>query len=332
MANAPVIVATLRKDDNTESLEAESQQHIPIKDLSSGVAGITITAPDKPAQQNLSTSYKHAPDSFDSHGITSLGTSMNSASTTSGVVAEQMTMFRVVFALSAKSTLRTADLYEHVTKKLSKALKFCQKRSNYVSTESRKLLAVKQRARAEKTPTASLWTQLVSHSELAWASQEVYTRISADNISGIRLDGMGMSLQIPPQPRPDDLAVTPLSAILLLESRHQLQESPHPPSWVLHLLLRLQRLRILVLHLQHQPHLLLRRRLDSLLDLLPQRPEALRFQSHKHHLHQAREPTAHHLLYYHHLPLLKRLHHRVPHFLLCHLRFSSSIAISSFSA
>lgn len=221
-ANAPMTVPTLRKDGSFETLEAESQQHSPVKDLSSNVAGITITAPDTPAQQNLSTNYKHAPDSFDSHGIASLGTSMNSASTTSGVVAEQMTMFHVVFALSGKSTLRTAALYEHVAKKLSKALKFCQKRSNYVSTESRKLLAVKQRARAEKTPAASLWTQMVSHSELAWALQEVYTRISADDIAGIRLDGMEMSLQIPPHPRPDDLAVTPLSAILLLESRETL--------------------------------------------------------------------------------------------------------------
>jgi hypothetical protein len=222
MAKTPSIVPTLRKDDSIENLEAESQQHSPIKDLSSTVAGITITAPDTPARQNLSSSYKHAPDSFDSHGLASLGTSMNSASTTSGVVAEQMTMFHVVFALSGKSGLRTADLYEHVAKKLSKALKFCQKRSNYVSTESRKLLAVKQRARAEKTPTAALWTQLLSHSELAWALQEVYTRISAGDIAGIRLDGMEMSLQVPPKPNPDDLPVTSFSAILLLESRETL--------------------------------------------------------------------------------------------------------------
>lgn len=222
MAKVSTTVPTLRKDDSMENLEAESLQHSPIKSLSSSVAGITITAPDTPAQQNLSTSYKHAPDSFDSHGIASLGTSMGSASTTSGAVAEQMTMFHVIFALTGDSNLRTADLYEHVAKKLSKALKFCQKRSNYVSIESRKLLAVKQRGRAEKTPTATLWTQLVSHSELAWALQEVYTRISADDIAGIRLDGMEMSLQIPPQQRAEDLAVSPLSAMLLLESRETL--------------------------------------------------------------------------------------------------------------
>jgi hypothetical protein len=43
-----------------------------------------------------------------------------------------------------------------------------------------------------------------------------------EDIAGIRLDGMEMSLQVPPQQRPDDLAVTPLSAILLLESRETL--------------------------------------------------------------------------------------------------------------
>lgn len=218
----PGIVPSLRKDDSLDNLEAESQQHSPVKDLSSTVASIAITTPEPQTQQNLSTSYKHAPDSFDSHGIASLGTSMNSASTTSGAVAEQMTMFHVVFALSGKSRLKTADLYEHVAKKLGKALKFCQKRSNYVSIESRKLLAVKQRARAEKTPTASLWTQLLSHSELAWALQEIFIRISADGIAGIRLDGMEMSLQIPLKPGPDDLPVTSLSAILLLESRETL--------------------------------------------------------------------------------------------------------------
>lgn len=93
MANVPAIVPTLRKNDSAETMEAESLQQSPIKSLSSSVAGITITAPDTTAQQNLSTSYKHAPDSFDSHGIASLGTSMGSASTTSGAVAEQMTMF-----------------------------------------------------------------------------------------------------------------------------------------------------------------------------------------------------------------------------------------------
>jgi hypothetical protein len=81
---------------------------------------------------------------------------------------------------------------------------------------------VKQRARADKTPTAALWMQLLSNSELAWALQEVYTRISANDIAGIRLDGMEMSLQVPPKPNPDDLPVTSFSAILLLESRETL--------------------------------------------------------------------------------------------------------------
>jgi hypothetical protein len=49
MANACVIVLTLHKDGSIESLEAESQLHSPIKDLSSGVAGITMIAPDTPA-------------------------------------------------------------------------------------------------------------------------------------------------------------------------------------------------------------------------------------------------------------------------------------------
>lgn len=215
---------TLRKSDSIETSEAESQQHSPDKELASGMAGITITAPETSAP-HLTADYGHVPDSFDSHGIASLGTSMNSASTTSGAISEQMTMFHVVFALSGKTgddTVQAAELYEHVAKKLSKALKYCQKRSNYVSIESRKLLALKQRARAEKTDPATLWTQFLSHSELAWALQEVYNRISAHDIAGVRLDGMEMSLQIPPKHNPGDLEVTPLSALLLLEDRETL--------------------------------------------------------------------------------------------------------------
>ena len=226
----------LHKDSSFDTIEedsqSQSQQQSPVKDLSSSVAGITITAPDHSSAANLSVgSYKHMPDSFDSHGnLASLGTSMNSSSTTSGAVAEQMTMFHVVFALSARtsSTLQTGDLYEHVAKKLSKALKYCQKRSNYVSTESRKLLAMKQRGRAEKTPASTLWPQFSSHSELAWALQEVYTRISAGDIAGLRLDGMEMALQVPPpqqQQSPNEepeVQITPLSTILLLDSRENL--------------------------------------------------------------------------------------------------------------
>ncbi|KAL1586853.1 hypothetical protein WHR41_04040 [Cladosporium halotolerans] len=220
----PASHPTLRKDDSLEDLEPESQQHSPVKDLSSGVAGITITAP-QPATANLTADYTHMPDSFDSHGIASLGTSMNSASTASGAVAEQMTMFHVVFALAGNASegvLQTADVYEHIAKKLSKALRYCQKRGNYVSIESRKLLAMKQRARAEKPSTASLWTQLTSHSELAWALQELYTKIAANAIAGVRLDGMEIALQIPPKETRLDHHVSPLSAILLLDDRETL--------------------------------------------------------------------------------------------------------------
>lgn len=223
-ATEPALPPTLRKNDSIETPEADSQQNSPDKELASGMAGITITAPETPAP-HLTADYSHVPDSFDSHGIASLGTSMNSASTTSGAISEQMTMFHVVFALSGKAgenTVQAAELYEHVAKKLSKALKYCQKRSNYVSIESRKLLAMKQRARAEKTDPATLWTQFLSHSELAWALQEVYNRISAHDIAGVRLDGMEMSLQIPPKNNPGDLEVTPLSALLLLEDRETL--------------------------------------------------------------------------------------------------------------
>jgi hypothetical protein len=78
----------LHKDSSFDTIEedsqnqSQSQQLSPVKELSSSMAGITITAPESSSTTNLSVgSYKHMPDSFDSHGnLASLGTSMNSSS------------------------------------------------------------------------------------------------------------------------------------------------------------------------------------------------------------------------------------------------------------
>ncbi|KAK0863949.1 Nitrogen permease regulator 3 [Friedmanniomyces endolithicus] len=140
---------------------------------------ITITAPGSPAK--AFQDYTHMPDSLDSRHAISLGTSMESTSTASGLPAEQMAMFQVVFALRSDQQTYAAAIHEHVAKKLSKALHHCQMQHDYVSLESRKILALKSKTKQNQTRPDDLHIQLVEHSELAWALKEVYEKIAVND-------------------------------------------------------------------------------------------------------------------------------------------------------
>lgn len=64
-----------------------------------------------------------------------------------------MTMFNVVFVLNIpkdEEDERIQDIYEHVIKKLNKALKHAQAQSNYVWRESEMILSMKEKAREER--------------------------------------------------------------------------------------------------------------------------------------------------------------------------------------
>lgn len=165
--------------------------------------GITITEPKTPVQEKRD--FTHIPESFDSSqtGGQSLATSVNSESSISAtVVPEQLTMFNIVFVLAApespNSSAEVSDVYRHITKKLSKALHYCQNENQYLGIESRKLLTLKAKARQDGITDAELLSKrMVESSELAWALREVYEKISANEIAGIRLNGMPISLQVP---------------------------------------------------------------------------------------------------------------------------------------
>ncbi|KAK0323626.1 Nitrogen permease regulator 3 [Friedmanniomyces endolithicus] len=187
---------------------------------------ITITAPGSPAK--AFQDYTHMPDSLDSRHTISLGTSMESTSTASGLPAEQMAMFQVVFALRGDQQTYAAAIHEHVAKKLSKALHHCQMQHDYVSLESRKILALKSKAKQNHTTPDNLLMQLVEHSELAWALKEIYEKIAANDVAGIRLNGTQLSLHIPPNQPPTAPSKPPLtlhSALLLLEDKETLLTS-----------------------------------------------------------------------------------------------------------
>ncbi|KAK4506408.1 hypothetical protein PRZ48_000138 [Zasmidium cellare] len=175
--------------------------------------------------------FTHIPDSLDSQHR--LGTSMESGSTGSTPASEQMTLFHVVFAMRPGGTDGQREvhaMYEEVAKTLSKALHYCQKQSNYVSNESRRLLALRAKARQSQELAQNLWTQMTESSELAWALKEVYERISNAQVAGIRLNGMEMSLHVTKRDKEEEsVDPEPLSALLLLENKETvLHQLSHP--------------------------------------------------------------------------------------------------------
>ena len=180
--------------------------------------------------------FTHVPDSLQSQYGPSLATSMNSASTLSTAGLELLTSLHVVFVLT-KSHSETrqrdvSDMYEHVAKKLTKALHYCQRQTSYVGVETKKLLALKTRAKQEGANATVLCERMLDASELAWALKEVYDKISTGEVAGIRLDGMQMSLQIPLEA--DEMGdgsggLDRHSGLLLLEDKDiLLRELAHP--------------------------------------------------------------------------------------------------------
>lgn len=189
-------------------------------------------APTPPESLPKNRSFEHVSESFDSHTGQNFGTSMESNSTSSGRESEQMAMFHVVFALKSQgsaSQYEAKAVYQDVAKRLSMALHYCQKQSNYVGVESRKLTAVKAKSKQQCLSRNELWKQMAETSELAWALKEIYMRISQNQIAGIRLNGMEMSLFINESSQQAKQNLEPLSALLLLEPKETLlSELSHP--------------------------------------------------------------------------------------------------------
>jgi hypothetical protein len=194
--------------------------------------GVTIT---EPTPVKSTRDFTHVPESLDSHGGPSLATSMNSASSTSAPGPEPLTAFHVVFALSNFSNELqdgfVQDSYQHIAKKLSKALCYCQKQSSYVGVESRRLTALKTKSKQQGVSRQVLCDQMVESSELAWALKEIYEKISIGGIAGFRLNGMemAMSLQLQKPILNDETPLDRHGGIILLEDKDALlRELSHP--------------------------------------------------------------------------------------------------------
>ncbi|KAK3069248.1 Nitrogen permease regulator 3 [Teratosphaeriaceae sp. CCFEE 6253] len=184
---------------------------------------VTITRPDTP--DRVAHDYAHVPESLDSQYTLSLGTSVDSTSTASGAPSDQMAMFQVIFATRGEDQAYANEIHEHVATKLTIALHYCQKHNE-------KMLALKTLAKQNNTTADELWTQLVEHSELAWALREVYEKTAVGTVAGIRLDGKELCLQIPKESTSRDassISLEPHSGLLLLEDKDVLlRELFHP--------------------------------------------------------------------------------------------------------
>ncbi|KAF3062473.1 Nitrogen permease regulator 3 [Daldinia childiae] len=127
-----------------------------------------------------------------------------------------MTMFNLVFILSPKkheAKELAENLYLHIIKKVNKAYKYSQQKSDFVWKESKRILALKDKGRESRTKMSSLWREILEISSLAASMQDVYEAVSHNRIAALQLDtaegAVTHSVQIPvtfylPDLPPDD--------------------------------------------------------------------------------------------------------------------------------
>ncbi|KAI1807352.1 nitrogen permease regulator of amino acid transport activity 3-domain-containing protein [Daldinia bambusicola] len=127
-----------------------------------------------------------------------------------------MTMFNLVFILNPKKhegKELAENLYLHIIKKINKAYKYSQQKSDFVWKESKRILALKDKGRESRTRMSTLWREILEVSSLAASMQDIYEAVSHNRIAALQLDtaegAVTHSVQIPmpfylPDLPPDD--------------------------------------------------------------------------------------------------------------------------------
>ena len=117
---------------------------------------------------------------------------------------DKLEMFHVVYIMNPpllEHRLRTKDMYDHVTKKFSKALKWEQARSNFVVREAsviKKTMSHYHSSRGNDFPLAPLYHDLIQASSLAKAMAIIFDCISTSRVAHVTLSpALSLSLQIP---------------------------------------------------------------------------------------------------------------------------------------
>ncbi|KAF2686605.1 hypothetical protein K458DRAFT_297296 [Lentithecium fluviatile CBS 122367] len=134
-----------------------------------------------------------------SGAVSEAGSDTRSNSTTND--NPDMTMFNVVFVLNPPALeyqLRTKNMYDNVTKKYAKALKYEQARFQYVWKESKRIIDIKQRAKENGESLSATWRKIINTSPLAKSLATMFDAISNDKIAHIHFDAsFNTSFQIP---------------------------------------------------------------------------------------------------------------------------------------
>ncbi|EAT77598.1 nitrogen permease regulator [Parastagonospora nodorum] len=112
-----------------------------------------------------------------------------------------MNMFNVVFVLNPPALeyqQRVKEMYDNVTRKYAKALKYEEARFQYVWKESKRIIDLKQRAKESNESLTSTWRKIISTSPLAKSIAIMFDAISHDKIAHIHFDAtFNTSFQIP---------------------------------------------------------------------------------------------------------------------------------------
>ncbi|KAH6861214.1 nitrogen permease regulator of amino acid transport activity 3-domain-containing protein [Alternaria rosae] len=160
--------------------------------------------PTKPAPEKLRMPEGYEPgyghDSVSS-GPSEAGSDARSNSTSLDINNPDMTMFNVVFVLNPPALeyqQRVKEMYENVTRKYAKALKYEEARFQYVWKESKRIIDIKQRAKETNESLTATWRKIVSTSPLAKSIAIMFDAISHDKIAHIHFDAtFNTSFQIP---------------------------------------------------------------------------------------------------------------------------------------
>lgn len=195
-----------------QPMEAEDSSTAPTADEK----GIAIPPPKKVEKMEYPRGFEPGYGHGNISGAPSMATSdagsePRSVSSTSAPI-DEMSMFNVVFVLNPQALeyqLRVTEMYKCVVKQFGKALKQEQSKHGYVWKESRKIMALKTKAKDTKMRMSKLWTQIISTSPLARAIVMTYDAISRSKIAHVHLtDTLDVSFQIP-QPMSTPYAPTP---------------------------------------------------------------------------------------------------------------------------
>ena len=145
--------------------------------------------------------YGHGSVSGSPSGAPSEAGSDTRSNSTTQDNSPDMTMFNVVFVLNPpvlEYQQRVKEMYDNVTRKYAKALKYEEARFQYVWKESKRIIDIKQRAKETNESLTVTWRKIVSTSPLAKSIAIMFDAISHDKIAHIHFDAtFNTSFQIP---------------------------------------------------------------------------------------------------------------------------------------